>query len=36
MQKLEGIIKEAAAKAGKYDLRPEIPIHLEELKSRLK
>lgn len=35
ISKLEEIIKEAVAKAGKYDLHPEILSHFEELKSRL-
>jgi hypothetical protein len=36
MQNLEEIIQKAISKAGKYDLHPEILLHLEELKSRLK
>lgn len=35
-QMLEEIIQKAISKAGKYDLHPEIQLHLEELKSRLK
>lgn len=33
---LEKIVQKAITKAGKYDLHPEILIHFEELKSRLK
>lgn len=35
-EELERIVQNAVAKAGKFDLHPDILAHLEELKSRLK
>lgn len=36
LEELERIVQKAVSKAGKFDLHPEIFIHLEELKSRLR
>lgn len=35
LEELERIVQNAAEKAGKFDLHPDILAHLEELKSRL-
>ena len=36
LEELEHITQNAVAKAGKFDLHPDILAHLQELKSRLK
>jgi hypothetical protein len=36
LKELESIVQNAVSKAGKFDLHPDILVHLEELKSRLK